>query len=102
MGFEDQLQHDTLTSLLGLAWVLMRTDVFRCAPSKDEILFQKNSFNRYLLRSSQCTKYFELVGSLYAISLQPLVTRLHVSSAAKQCWFVCDPTGSGSPQDVRK
>ena len=35
MGFEDQLKHDTLTSLLGLAWVLMCTDVFRCAPSKD-------------------------------------------------------------------
>ena len=34
--------------------------------------------------------------SLYAISLQPLIARLHVSSAAKQCWFADDATGSGS------
>ena len=40
--------------------------------------------------------------TLYAISLQPLITRLHVSSAAKQCWFADDATGSGSLQDVRK
>ena len=40
--------------------------------------------------------------SLYAISLQPLITRLHVSSAAKQCWFADDATGSGSLKDVRK
>ena len=40
--------------------------------------------------------------SLYVISLQPLITRLHVSSAAKQCWFADDATGSGSLQGVRK
>ena len=40
--------------------------------------------------------------SLYAIRLQPLITRLHVSSAAKQCWFADDTTGSGSLKDVRK
>ena len=40
--------------------------------------------------------------SLYTISLQPLITRLHVSSAAKQCWFADDATGSSSLQDVRK
>ena len=28
------------------------------------------------------------------------MTRLHVSSAAKQCWFTDDATGSGSLQDV--
>ena len=39
---------------------------------------------------------------LYAISLQPLITQLHVSSAAKQCWFADDATGSGSLQGVRK
>ena len=27
---------------------------------------------------------------------------MHVSSAAKQCWFADDATGSGSLQDVRK
>ena len=40
--------------------------------------------------------------SLYALSLQPLITRLHVSSAAKQCWFADDATGSGSLKDLRK
>ena len=40
--------------------------------------------------------------SLYARSLQPLLTRLHVSSAAKQYWFADDATASGSLQDVRK
>ena len=40
--------------------------------------------------------------SLYAWSLQPLLTRLHVSSAAKQCWFADDATGSGSLKDLRK
>ena len=39
---------------------------------------------------------------LYARSLQPLLTRLRVSSAAKQYWFADDATGSGSLQDVRK
>ena len=34
--------------------------------------------------------------TLYAIGLQPLITRLHVSSAAKQCWFADDATGRGS------
>ena len=40
--------------------------------------------------------------SLYTISLQFLVMGLHVSSAAKQCWFPDDATRSGSTQDVRK
>ena len=40
--------------------------------------------------------------SLYPISLLPLITRLHVSSAAKQCWFADDATGSGSLKDLRK
>ena len=43
-----------------------------------------------------------LATSLYAISLQPLITRLRASSAVKQCWFADDATGSGSLQDVRK
>ena len=43
-----------------------------------------------------------LAMSLYVISLQPLIKRLHVSSAAKQCWFADDATGSGSLKDVRK
>ena len=43
-----------------------------------------------------------LAMSMYAISVQPLITRLHVSSAAKQYWFADDATGSGSLKDVRK
>ena len=40
--------------------------------------------------------------SLYAISLKPLIMRLHVSSAAKQCWFADEAAGSGPLQYVRK
>ena len=48
------------------------------------------------LISAEGTTQGELLSmSLYAISLQPLITRLHVSSVAKQCWFADDATGSG-------
>ena len=40
--------------------------------------------------------------SRYSMSLQPLIMRIHVSSAAKQCWFADDATGSRSLKDVRK
>ena len=43
-----------------------------------------------------------LAMSLYVISLQPLTKRLHVSSAAKQCWFADDVSGSCSLKDVTK
>lgn len=43
-----------------------------------------------------------LAMSLYAISLQPLTTRLQLSSATKQCSFSDDATGSGSVDDVKK
>ena len=39
--------------------------------------------------------------SLYAISLQPLITRLQVKSAASQCWYADDATGCGSLGDVK-
>ena len=55
-----------------------------------------------LISAEGTTQGDPLSMSLYAISLQPLITRLHVSSAAKQCWFADDSTGSGSLQDVRK
>ena len=40
--------------------------------------------------------------SLYAISLQPLITHLNVSSLAKQCWFADDASGSGSLEELKK
>ena len=55
-----------------------------------------------LISAEGTTQGDPLAMSLYAISLQPLIKRLHVSSAAKQCWFADDATGSGSLQDVRK
>ena len=55
-----------------------------------------------LISAEGTTQGDPLAMSLYAISLQTLLKRLHVSSAAKQCWFADDVTGSGSLQDVRK
>lgn len=43
-----------------------------------------------------------LAMSLYAISLQPLITRLNLSSNAKQCWYADDATGAGSLEEVKK
>ena len=40
--------------------------------------------------------------SLYTINLQPLIKRLHILSAAKQCWFADHAIVRGSLQDVRK
>jgi len=31
-----------------------------------------------------------------------LITRLHIVSTAKQCWFADDATGSGSFEDLKK
>ena len=49
-----------------------------------------------LISAEGTTQSDPLSMSLYAI------TRLHVSNAAKQCWFADDATGSGSMQDARK
>ena len=40
--------------------------------------------------------------SLYAISLQPLITLLGIRSSAKQCWYADDATGAGALRDIRK
>ena len=40
--------------------------------------------------------------SLYAISLQPLITLLGIRSSAKQCWYADDATGAGALTDIRK
>ena len=39
---------------------------------------------------------------LYAISLQPLITHLNLSSNSKKCWYADDATGAGSLQEVKK
>ena len=55
------------------------------------------------LRSEEGTTQGDpLAMSLYAISIQPLITRLQISSEAKQCWFADDATGSGSFEDLKK
>ena len=55
-----------------------------------------------LISAESTTQGDPLSMSVYAMSLQPLITRLHVSSAGKQCWFADDATGSGSLKDVKK
>ena len=57
---------------------------------------------RQELRSSEGTTQGDpLAMSLYAISLQPLITRLQVRSAASQCWYAGDAAGCGSLGDVK-
>ena len=43
-----------------------------------------------------------LAMSMYAISLQPLISLLHNRSTAKQCWFVGDATGAGPLEEVKQ
>ena len=43
-----------------------------------------------------------LAMSFSAISLQPLITYLNISSNAKQCWYADDVTGAGSLEELRK
>ena len=43
-----------------------------------------------------------LAMSLYAISVQPLISILQNSSETRQCWFADDATGSGSLEDIKK
>ena len=43
-----------------------------------------------------------LAVSFSAISLQPLITHLNLSSNAKQCWYTDDATCSGSLEELRK
>ncbi|PFX27076.1 hypothetical protein AWC38_SpisGene8223 [Stylophora pistillata] len=55
------------------------------------------------LRSAEGTTQGDRIDmSLYAISLQPRITRLQLSSETKQGWCADDATGSGSVDDVKK
>ena len=54
------------------------------------------------LRSSEGTTQGDpLAMSHYTISLQPLLMRLQVKSAASQCWYADDATWCGSLEDVK-
>ena len=55
-----------------------------------------------LLSSEGTTQGDPLAMSLYAISLQPLITLLSIRSSAKQCWYADDATGAGALTDIRK
>ena len=43
-----------------------------------------------------------LAMSMYAISLQPLISLFHNRSTAKQCWFEDDATGAGPLDEVKQ
>lgn len=48
------------------------------------------------------TKGDPLAMSVYAISLQPLISLLHNHSTAKQCWFADDATRAGPLDEVKQ
>ena len=57
----------------------------------------------YILKSTEGTTQGDpLAMSLYATSLQPLITYLSLSSNANQCWYADDATGAGSLEELRK
>ena len=39
---------------------------------------------------------------IYAVSLQPLITSLHLTSSTKQCWFADDASGAGMATELKK
>ena len=43
-----------------------------------------------------------LAMSMYAISLQPLISLLHSRRTAKQCWSADDATGAGPLEEVKQ
>jgi len=53
-----------------------------------------------LLSAEGTTQGGPVAMSLYAVSLQPLIAQLEISSSAKQCWFADDATGSGTLENV--
>ena len=55
------------------------------------------------LKSSEGTTQGDpLAMSLYAVSLQPLITRLTIAISAEQCWYADDATGSGPLDGLKK
>ena len=55
------------------------------------------------MKSSEGTTQGDpLSTALYAFSLQPLITRLHITSSTKQCWFADDASGAGTAIQLKK
>ena len=55
------------------------------------------------LKSSEGTTQSDpLSMAIYAFSLQPLITSLHITSSTKQCWFADDATGAGMATESKK
>ena len=53
--------------------------------------------------SSECRTHGDpLPMAIYAISLQPLITSLHITSSTKQCWFADDASGAGTATELKK
>jgi len=56
---------------------------------------------RELISAAGTTQGDPLAMCMYALSLQPLISRLQAASEAKQCRFADDATGCGSLQNIR-
>ena len=54
-----------------------------------------------LVSAEGTTQGDPLAMCLYALSLQPLISRLQAVTQAKQCWFADDATGCGSIQNIK-
>ena len=55
-----------------------------------------------LKSSERTTQGGPLSMAIYAISLQPLITSLHLTSSTKQYWFADDASGAGMANELRK
>ena len=55
------------------------------------------------LKSSEGTMRVDpLSMAIFAISLQPLITSLHLTFSTKQCWFADDASPAGMANELRK
>ena len=55
-----------------------------------------------LISAEGTTQGDPLAMSVYAISLQPLISLLHNRITGKQCWFADDATGAGPVEEVKQ
>ncbi len=54
------------------------------------------------LKSSEGTTQGDpLSMAIYAVGLQPLITRLHLTTSTKQCWFADDARGVGTATQIK-